>query len=441
MDTVVAAATAWGHAALAVVRLSGPDALTIARTLCPGGPSWRPRRVSLRRVRRGEQILDEVLAVWMPGPKSYTGEDTVELSCHGNPVLVSLLLDACVAAGARPARPGEFTRRALERGRMDLLRAEAVAGLIEARSAEGVALARAGLDGAVSEVVGQLWDRLLDLAAELEARFDVAGEELGDLSDEAVAEELARVAEACTRSADTWRAGRACLRGARIALLGPVNAGKSSLFNQLLGEARALVSPIPGTTRDVVERARMVDGLELCFLDTAGERVAQDPIEAAGQALARTLTEDVDLTLVVLPLHVPLSEETRALLARCADQPHLVVGTHADLVQGPYPSKVDFQVSNQTGDGVAALLAAIRAQVGRAPGGAALLVLSQRQHDLLRAVAAHAREAQAALLGLAGPMVAAEELSRALGRLGELRGEDVRESVLDRVFAKFCIGK
>lgn len=441
MDTVVAPATAFGHAALAVLRLSGPDALRIARALCPGGPAWRPRRATLRRLYRDGQLLDEVLALWMPGPRSYTGEDVVELSCHGNPVLVELVLDACVAHGARPARPGEFTRRALEHGRLDLLRAEAVAGLISARSAEGVALARAGLEGAVGAVVGRLWDELVDLTSELEARFDVAGEELGYRSDDEVLAGLRRIAAECAAAADTWRAGRARLQGARVALLGPVNAGKSSLFNHLLGEQRALVSPIPGTTRDVIERARLVDGLELCFLDTAGEREAEDPIEAAGQALARTLTADVDLSLIVLPLHLPLSEASRLLLARSAGRPRLLVGTHADLLEGETPFRVDFVVSNATGAGISTLRDAVRATVGLAPGGAALLVLSQRQHDLLRSVAAHAEEAAAALIGVAGPVVAAEELTRALERLAELRGQDVREDVLDRVFAKFCIGK
>lgn len=440
MDTVVAAATAWGHAALAVLRLSGPEALAVAQALCPGPPAWRPRRASLRRALRDGRALDELLVVWMPGPGSYTGEDVVELSCHGNPVLVELLLDACVALGARPARPGEFTRRALVNGRLDLLRAEAVAGLVEARSAEGVALARAGLDGAVGALVAGLRERALDLAAELEARFDVAGEELGHLSDEALGEALGALAAESEAAARTWRAGRARLHGAKVALLGPVNAGKSSLFNRLLDEDRALVSPLPGTTRDVVERARLVDGLEITFLDTAGEREGAEPLEAAGQALARALTADVDLTLLVRSLAEPPGPEWEALLARTADRPRLRVGTHGDLAPELQPG-VDFVVANTTGAGISALRAAVREAVGLGPSGAALMVLSQRQHDLLRAVAAHAREAREALLGAAGPMVAAEEMTGAIARLGELSGEDVREAVLDRVFARFCIGK
>lgn len=442
MDTVVAAATPWGQAAVALLRLSGPEALDVARAVCPGGPAWRPRRVCLRRARAGGIVADHVLAVWMPGPRSYTGEDIVELSCHGNPVLVELLLDACVAAGARPARPGEFTRRALVNGRMDLLQAEAVSALIGARSIEGLALARAGLEGAVGREVGALYERLLDLASELEARFDSAGEDLETVDDAELARRLYAVAAEARGAADTWRAGRARLHGARVALIGPVNAGKSSLFNHLLGETRALVSPTPGTTRDVVERARLVDGLELSFLDTAGERPDAEPLEREGQALARALTADVDLFLIVLPLHRPPGPDLAALRARAAGTPALVVGTHADLVSGWNPPWVDHRVSSLTGEGIDGLRAAVRAAVGEAgPSGAATLVLSQRQHDLLRSVAGHASEAANALLGPAGPVVAAEEVTAALERLGELRGADAREDVLDRVFQRFCIGK
>ena len=447
MDAVVAAATAWGHAAIAVLRLSGPDALAVARIVCPGGPAWRSRRVCLRPALAAGVVVDDVLAVWMPGPKSYTGEDVVELSCHGNPVIVELLLDAAVAAGARPAREGEFTRRALLNGRMDLLRAEAVAGLIQASSAEGVALARAGLAGRTSAVCEALRERLLDLTAELEARFDSPGEELAYEEDAVVAAGVADLAATARAAADTWRAGRARIHGARVALIGPVNAGKSSLFNALLGERRALVSPIPGTTRDVVERAMLVDGLEITLLDTAGDREDAAGLEAEGQALARALTADVDLLLLVLPLHAPQSA-VEALFARAEGRPTLVVGTHLDqasgLDQAPgqiYP-RVDYCVDNLSGQGIPALKAAIRARVAAdPPSGAMVVVVSQRQHELLRAVAEHAEESARALLGDAGPVVAAEELTAALARLAELTGEDTREAVLDRVFARFCIGK
>jgi tRNA modification GTPase len=353
----------------------------------------------------------------MPGPATYTGEDTVELSIHGNPLLVERVVDRCVALGARPARPGELTRRAVEHGRMDLLRAEAVGSLIEARTEAGLAIARAGLSGGLGRLSLALRERLLDLCAELEARFDAPGEDLDLLPDAVVAERLAALAAEAQALAGTWRAGRRLLQGARVALIGPVNAGKSSLFNHLLGERRALVSPMPGTTRDVVEARLLLDGLEITLQDTAGEReiglddtvfAAELGLEAEGIELGRALTLGADLTLVVLPLHRPVDLE--ALLARTAHQPRILVGTHQDCAL-PSPPPVEVALSNRSGEGIDTLRGAISRALreGAAPAGVALLH-SQRQHDLL-------------------------------DRLAELDGHDVREAVLDRVFARFCIGK
>lgn len=439
--TIVAAATPWGRGAVAVLRLSGPDALDVARRMCPAGPAWRPRRASLRRALDGEQLVDEVLALWMPGPRSYTGEDVVELHGHGNPLLVERLLALAVRCGARPAREGEFTRRALLNGRMDLLGAESLAELIAASSPEALEVARAGVDR-LSAAVGALGERLLDLAAEVEARFDSPGEELDLCSDEVLAALIVAVAAEAEALADTWAAGRVRLRGARVALVGPVNAGKSSLFNQLVGQPRALVSPEPGTTRDVIERAEWVEGLELTWLDTAGERDSGDALERAGIELGRALTEDVDLLLVVLPGHRPLDPAARALLDRTAGRRRLIVASHADLEAETWALAPDHRVSGRTGAGVAELRAAARRAVAVAPpSGARAMVTTQRQHELLRAVADQARAAAEALGGPLGPVVASEELTLALERLGELRGADVREEVLDRVFARFCIGK
>jgi tRNA modification GTPase len=446
--TVVAPATAVGRAAVAMVRLSGPEAGPIARALCPGGPPWRSRRAALRALYDGDSLIDEGLVLWMPGPATYTGEDTVELSIHGNPLLVERVVDRCVALGARPARPGELTRRAVEHGRMDLLRAEAVGSLIEARTEAGLAIARAGLSGGLGRLSLALRERLLDLCAELEARFDAPGEDLDLLPDAVVAERLAALAAEAQALAGTWRAGRRLLQGARVALIGPVNAGKSSLFNHLLGERRALVSPMPGTTRDVVEARLLLDGLEITLQDTAGEReiglddtvfAAELGLEAEGIELGRALTLGADLTLVVLPLHRPVDLE--ALLARTAHQPRILVGTHQDCAL-PSPPPVEVALSNRSGEGIDTLRGAISRALreGAAPAGVALLH-SQRQHDLLLGIADHTSAARGALLGHLGPVVAAMELSRALDRLAELDGHDVREAVLDRVFARFCIGK
>ena len=431
---------------MALLRLSGPDARRVVEGLCPGGPAWRPRRASLRRALDPQGgLLDEVLVTWMPGPRSHTGEDLVELGCHGNPVLVEQLLDACVALGARPARPGEFTRRALEHGRLDLVQAEAVAALVGAPSPAGVALARRAA-ALLGPALAHLSAELYTLAAEVEVRLDHPGEELGADEDGALVDRIVACGQQAGALSRTWRAGRLRLEGARIALVGPVNAGKSSLFNALLGQARALVSPTPGTTRDVVERALLVQGQELVLLDTAGERESDDPLEQAGVTLGREMAREVDLVVVVAPGHRPMPPEEAALLHRTEGRPRLWVATHADLpvvVERSFRGRgVDHHVSALTGQGVDELRTLLWRQVTReATDGEAAPVVSQRQHELLRAVEEHLSAAAAALDGAAGPAVAAEELTRALARLGELSGRDVREEVLDHLFARFCIGK
>lgn len=442
MSTIAAPATPMGRSGVAMVRLSGPDARRIAEAVCPGGPPWRPRRASLRTAVGEDGPIDALLVVWMPGPRSFTGEDVVELSCHGNPVIVELLLSALIEAGARMARPGEFTRRALLNGRTTLLGAEALRSLIAATSPAGVALAQAGMQGATDALSGELTETLLDLAAELEARLDHPGDELGYEDDEAVADGLRAVAGRAAEAAASWRAGRIRLQGATVALIGAVNAGKSSLFNRLVGTERALVSPTPGTTRDVVERSVLLDGLEVRYLDTAGQRQqTDDPIEAAGIALGQRMTDEADLLLLIVPLHEPPGPEWPDLLARTAGQPRLVVGTHSDLV-GETALSVDHTVSSLTGAGIRPLQDDIRARLAEgSTGGEQLVVLSQRQHDLFRAIAEHAEQAAEALLGMLGPAIAAEEVTAALERLAELTGQDVREAVLDRLFARFCVGK
>jgi len=441
-DTIVASATPTGRSALALLRLSGADARSVAAKLCPGGPAWLPRRASLRRaLHRDGSLLDQVLVTWMPGPGSYTGEDVVELSCHGNPVIVEGLLDALVVAGARPARKGEFTRRAFLHGRVDLVQAEAVAALIAARSPAALAVSRRAMER-LGPTLADLREATLDLAAELEAGLDHPGEDLGQADDEQLAARLRQLAARSQGLASTWRAGRVRLEGARVALVGPVNVGKSSLFNSLLAQQRALVSDQAGTTRDVVERSVLVDGLEITWLDTAGERDSSEPLERAGIALGRELVADADLLLVVVPGHQAPDSVEAELLHRTADRPRLLVASHVDLPQVPGRA-VDHRVSGKSGQGVAALRQAVVKQLGQVAGDPdqGALLVSQRQHELLLATSKHLAEAAGALCGLAGPAVAAEECSRALERLSELSGEDAREDVLDRVFARFCIGK
>ncbi len=422
-DTIAACATPWGHSALAMVRVSGPDARSRAEAVVGRLPA--PRLALWRRFRDATGAFDDGMVTWFPGPDSYTGEDVVELTGHGNPLLVERLLRAL---GARPARPGEFTRRAFLHGRLDLTRAEAVLAALEATSARGLEHARAGLDGAVAFEVGALRDVLTDVAAELEAGLDYPGEDLLFAPEAALRTHLIGVGVRSRAMAGTFTAGRIAVQGARVVLAGPVNAGKSSLFNALLGRERAIVSPTPGTTRDAVEATLQLPEVRITLVDTAGERETPDVLEAIGMQRAAEEAAAADLVIRCIPPgEAPPAERPNELR----------VGTMIDRS----PSPVPLGVSAQTGEGLDLLREAlVRALVGETPGSVVSVLTSARQAELFSRVADRVDEAAVALES-AGPAVAVELLYSALEALAEVSGASVREAVLDRVFARFCIGK
>ena len=431
-DAIVACATAWGPAAIAVVRLSGGGLPPILRAVCGSVPS--PRRAALRSFRDATGPFDEGLVSWFPGPASYTGEDVAELSCHGNPLVVERLLAACGAAGARLALPGEFTRRAFLNGRIDLPRAEAVLQLLTASSAEGVRVARAGLEGAVSEAAMAVRAELVDVGAELEAMLDYPGEDLLFSGDEALQARLRIVGGQARAAVASFATGRFAVDGARVVLVGAVNAGKSTLFNALLGRPRALVSPVPGTTRDVVEASLLLPGLRVTLLDTAGLRDVGDALEAEGIALGRAMAQEADLRVLVVPVDVPLD----LALWSALPAPRLLVRTFAD--RGVPPDLAGIPVCGPTGMGLDALRAALPGALrAEAPGGALLVLASQRQRDLFEGVGTAVDRAVEVFP--VGPAVVVEELYVALRCLDALVGRDTRETVLDRLFERFCVGK
>ncbi len=441
-EPIVAAATPWGRSAIAVLRLSGDGLRSIVEHFCAPRGGWPPpRRARICSLRDGDGVFDEGLLTVFPGPRSYTGEDLAEISCHGNPLVLERLLAAAVSAGARVAHPGEFTRRAFLNGRMDLIRAEAVLQAIEAASPQGLEVARGGLDGRVSALVDRLREELTGAIAELEARLDYPGEDLSLEDDQSLAERLGRLRDEARAAAASYRAGRVLVDGARVALVGPVNAGKSSIFNQLGGSVRALVSPVAGTTRDVVERRVMLGAAAVTLLDTAGDREAEDPLEAAGITLGWSLVSDADLFVVVVPAHEP--ERARGVLARTADRPRIVVGNHADQpgAVSCWGGEELLPTCATSGEGIGVLSRRIaEALLGELPGGSRLIIASQRQRDLLIEVA-DGIDASLRAAELAGVAVAAQELYGAVERLDELTGRDTREAVLDRLFSRFCIGK
>lgn len=438
MDAIVAAATPVGRAALAIVRVAGRDAFVVLdRVAEPLGP-WRDRSPRRARFFDPEGVFDDGVVVRFPGPRSATGDDLVELTVHGNPHVVARLVSACVAAGATPASPGEFTRRALIHGKLDLPAAEAVLQIAEATSDRGLQLARAGVDGRLQAHLQELRQPLIDAAADLEARLDYPADELAYLDDDQLLASLADVAERCEILAETERSGRAAVFGARVALVGAVNAGKSSLFNALLGRQRALVHETPGTTRDVLEVVTRFGDLQVTLLDTAGERVTDDVIEAAGLALARELVDDADLLLVVLRARPEgISAAEQAILDRTADRRRIVVYNGVDA--SPAPAGALGTVAIR-GEGITELQTAIREALVGPSLADTLAIASARQADHLRAAAEAAREAAEAL-PFAGVAAAADAVVRAILELDALTGADARDDVLNALFARFCIGK
>lgn len=440
-DAIVAAATPPGHSALAVVRLTGSGLDNVLdRVVRPhvAGPwfSGRPRRVDLVDA---DGVYDDGVLVAKRGPGTATGEDLCEVTVHGNPLIVDRLVSACIDVGVRVAWPGEFTRRAVLAGRLDLLEAEAVNQAIRATSPGGLRVGRAGLDGRLTKRIDEFRERLLDVTAELEARLDYPADELAYETDEWLIEVLSRVASQCRALAATHRHGRVLVEGARVAFVGPVNAGKSSLFNGLLGEARALVHERPGTTRDVVEARTTLGPLAVTLIDTAGDRATDDPVELAGLQLAQRFVESADLLVVVIRAKsTGMDAVERSLLERTKDRIRVVCLNGVDR-GGFVPVDDAIETSAITGAGLARLGDSIVAELGIADLSE-LAVASARQRDLLLAVASAAEEALVAL-PIAGVAVAADLLTQGIERLDELTGADTREEVLDRVFQRFCIGK
>ncbi len=435
-DVVFALASGAGRAAVAVMRLSGTGAADVVRRLAGSLPA--PREAALRRLRHPDtgETLDRALTLWFPGPRSYTGEDCAELHLHGGPAVVAGVAEALVAAGARPAEPGEFTRRAFVHGKLDLTAAEGIADLIAAETAAQRRQALRQAEGGLASLYGGWAERLTKLLARQEAFIEFETEDLPPDLDAAVGRDAAALrAEMEAHLADGGR-GERLREGLVVAILGAPNAGKSSLLNALVGRDAAIVSARAGTTRDVVEARLDLGGVPVTLADTAGLREASDEIEAEGVRRALLRAEAADLRLLVFAADRPPDADTLALVAPGA----LVVANKADLA--PVPAAIGgaapIPVSARTGQGVAALrdrLAAAAADLAR-PDTATPLTRSRHRAALLEAVARLA-ELEAAEL----PELRAECLRAAVSALGRITGRVGIEAVLDAVFGEFCIGK
>jgi tRNA modification GTPase len=454
-DTIAAIATPLGEGGLAVVRLSGPQALTVAgRCFKPVGAASKPTAEAPTHtlhygwILRQAQRVDEVLLAVMRAPRTYTREDVVEISCHGGLLPAKAVLDAVLAGGARLALPGEFTKRAFLNGRLDLAQAEAVADLIHARTELALQAANEQLEGKLSRRINQLRDEMMTTLAHVEAHIDFPDE---DIAPDTLAQLLARLDHGVAFMDELLRTageGQILRRGIRAAIIGRPNAGKSSLLNQLLGHERAIVSPIPGTTRDTIEETANIRGLPVVFIDTAGLREARDEIELEGVRRSRATLARAEFILHVFDVSQPLTTEDAAHLAEFAGKKRILVRNKMDLPSRlTLPATEDaaavVEVCCLTGAGIEQLKDGIKARVWAGDVKAEMLqvmINSRHQEALARARAAVER-AGAALRAGEGLELAALDLRLAVNAIGEIVGKTTTDDLLDVIFSQFCIGK
>ncbi len=453
-DTIVAPLTPPGRSAISLLRLSGPLSRTILETVMnPRRPGqWRSRSVRYGNiVDHDGTVIDEVLAVWMRGPTTYTGEDVVEISCHGGYVALELVIARCVAAGARLANPGEFTMRAYAAGRIDLTQAEAVMDVIQAQTPQSLHQAQQQLQGWVGTAVAELRAALLYELAAVIAQIDFPDDVSEDaLNRDALVDVVARI----QTYIDTAHTGILLRDGAQIALLGRPNVGKSSLLNTLLRTNRALVSPIAGTTRDSLEESADIAGIPVRFVDTAGIRGhTTDDVELMGIVRSRAIAAQADLALILRDSSAPLSPEDAEVLEARGSGPALLVYTKNDLpahahvltteasLQQQHQFVAVVSVSTKTGEGMEQLRACIAAAL-RAGGPASSQRISNTRHlDALKRAKQSVEDALAGIAGHLSAELLAIDLQEAVSALGEITGQDATEALLDVVFARFCIGK
>ena len=443
-DTIAAIATAPGEGAIGVVRVAGPDAFAVAdalfRPAAGPPPSDRPgHRVVHGRIVDGGGVVDDGLLLTFRAPRSYTGQDAVEIQTHGGPAVLRRVLDGCLAHGARAAGPGEFTLRAYLAGKMDLVQAESVLAIVQARSERARRSAAQGLTHRLSDELDRLQDRLTRAYGDLTAVLDYPEEGVELRDPRPVLREVrARIAELLA----TADAGALVQRGARLAIVGRPNAGKSSLLNALLGYERAIVSDVPGTTRDYLEAPLELGGVPVTAVDTAGVRATEDLVEASGVERALTLAEQADLVLCLVDRSVPLDPADRELIARLDPARTLILASKADL-PAAWPDAelgadaAPLAVSATTGAGLAAIRAEAEAHLLGDAAGSELWITHERHADALARTRTALARAEAAPEDLM-----AMDLQEALGTLAALTGRgEVAEEALAHVFANFCVGK
>ena len=446
-ETIVAIATPPGRGAVGILRLSGPAATTIAAAMAGSLPS--PRAHALRHFRDGQgAILDQGLVLRFEAPRSFTGEDVVELQGHGGPQVLDELLRAACALGARRARPGEFSERAFLNGRLDLAQAEAIADLINASSAAAARAAQRSLEGALSQRVQVIAETLMALRVFVEGALDFSDEDIDWLGDEHLGARLAAAIQEVQRLLQDCARGRRLRDGLVVTLTGRPNVGKSTLLNALAGAEVAIVTPIAGTTRDVLRENLDIDGLPVTLIDTAGLREnSDDPIEQEGMRRARRALEQAELALFLMDDREGLNADDQRLLeALPRTLPRICIYNKCDLSQRrperfERAGDVHVRLSAASGAGLDELRALIREHAGLGDARESLFSARARHVEALQRTAAHLQAARAHLDLRQRPELAAEELRLAQDALGEITGRVTTEDLLGQIFSAFCIGK
>jgi tRNA modification GTPase len=450
VDTIVAISTPLGRSGIGVVRLSGVNALKIGQKLVSDERfSPEPRHAILRRIYEplSQDVLDEAVLTFYKSPFSFTGEDVLEISCHGSPVLLRKIVDAALHFDARLAEPGEFTLRAVANGKLNLSQAEAVRDLIDAQTVSAVRQAARQLGGELSNQLQPLKDDLLNVIVVLESALEFVEDDLPDFAVENIKSKLFEINKSIAAMAETFRAGRLLREGLKVALVGRPNVGKSSLFNSLIGQDRAIVTEIPGTTRDSLRENLTVNGIPISLFDTAGVREATDQVESIGVERTHRTIADADFVVVILDGSLPFQTEDFEVLRATDENLRLIAINKSDLTAYTDSTTICandkvVKISAKTGAGLDLLRKELIAPFASQDiENSGFLISDARHHDLLRRAQLEVMESLDLLAGKTSEEIVLVGLHNALSLLGEITGETTSEDVLTRIFSTFCIGK
>lgn len=447
MDTIVAVSTPPGRSAIGVVRLSGPASLEILRALVQQDQfAPQPNRVVLKSLLVDDGVLDQCLVTYFQAPHSFTGEDMVEISCHGSPVVLRQLIDLIQSHDARLAEPGEFTLRSCRNGKMNLSQAEAIRDLINAQTRAAAVQATRQLGGELAQALQPGKRELVRMIVILESAIEFVEDDLPAIQLDEIKESIDRLNADVSSLAETYQAGHLLRDGIRVAIVGRPNVGKSSLFNRLLRLDRAIVTDVAGTTRDSLTESISLQGIPVSLTDTAGFREAGDKIEAIGIERTRRAMADADFLVLVIDGSCLMQEEDQEILQASKEQPFVVAINKTDLPQLIDEKNLNgakvVQVSALTDEGIPELTAAILRPFGSLDSAnVGLLITDSRHHDLLTRAKSSLAAAAGSMAQAAGEEIVVADLHNALRFLGAITGETTSEEILGEIFSTFCIGK